>query len=1023
MDDAKGESVAVFEQRKTLGKKPVKELAVVAALRSLFVLFDGVLQSYDLQSVTKSQLASIQNVETFCVDPRPPGRLCVALKGKKRLQLYRFDDQALKFSPVGNNEFVVPEVPLSMAFVGDCVCCGFSKTYSLVPLESDDERPVSLERKNGEAACIGEINENELLLLSSAGKDTLGMFTHSSGHAAPNRHIIMFSAPPAALACAPDMIIAALPTCIEVHSVLLGKVVQTIDFKGGSMVANSLSNRAAVASATEIMALRPMPVARQAKKFLDNFLVEAAREAMRKAYGPETDEWAEFCCEAGVVLLRDLRFPEAMASFTEGKIDPRDLIFLFPQARLRGVREPRNPHIRAAGQIGDLVQEGYDRKTRSEKQEDKHIVSAGPEHLRLSAHVAMAEYLWHYRDSELARERADAEVDAAVDTALLVILGNIGEMADKLRTQSQGQNMPEQSRQARQNILESANSLAHILESLIAKDNHCDTEPCAEFLGLKKRQDLAAKLYRSKRDYLKALFVLKAMGASDGSGAGAGADSREFGVSETVSLLQTVEDDGLLTFRSYLAWVLQADPARALTVFTASKRSRPLEPHRVLQLLRDMPSSRANIDLVIEAYLEHVIFTEKSKDRKLHGELADLHLSKVRRLMGSAASAASRGSAGSAESGPRARAGEEPGQLGSARKKLLHFLRESREYNAEALLRQVEDSDMYEEQIILNSKLGRHHVVLRLFVFKLRDFEAAARYCNEYPDSEDFEQSRLQAGGGAAESAAEVVPSRPSQLLSARLASGSTLAAAAGVSSSKQSRPKVEIAKQFEREKQRSDLFLQLLKIYFSRDPNLSASSASYDRPHMVSDFEQRGIDILSRFGFVIDPVEALKLVPPDLPISLLGNYLELTIPHMIHERRDKQVVKNLSKLENLLVSCDLIEQQSRMVRIEQQTICEHCGSRIGDANTIFMVMPGSKRPIHRKCYQQIVAAQQQQQQQRKSSQAQAPAPPSAAGDALVRTSASSRFATPPSATALAGASGSPSPSLAPAAVLAGRPR
>ena len=90
-----------------------------------------------------------------------------------------------------------------------------------------------------------------------------------------------------------------------------------------------------------------------------------------------------------------------------------------------------------------------------------------------------------------------------------------------------------------------------------------------------------------------------------------------------------------------------------------------------------------------------------------------------------------------------AKAGEEPGQLGLTRKKLLAFLENSPHYTPEKMLSQfplegpscsqrhcLTDSlqDLYEERAILLSKIGQHEQALSVFAHKLRNSALAEEW-------------------------------------------------------------------------------------------------------------------------------------------------------------------------------------------------------------------------------------------------------------------------------------------------------
>jgi len=91
--------------------------------------------------------------------------------------------------------------------------------------------------------------------------------------------------------------------------------------------------------------------------------------------------------------------------------------------------------------------------------------------------------------------------------------------------------------------------------------------------------------------------------------------------------------------------------------------------------------------------------------------------------------------------------GQEPGKLGQIRLKLLKFLENSNFYNIATLLKKLSESNnnLFTERVILHKKLGQHENALKILVYKLKDNNAAEKYCAQFPDgSDDKKQAFLQ---------------------------------------------------------------------------------------------------------------------------------------------------------------------------------------------------------------------------------------------------------------------------------------
>jgi len=192
----------------------------------------------------------------------------------------------------------------------------------------------------------------------------------------------------------------------------------------------------------------------------------------------------------------------------------------------------------------------------------------------------------------------------------------------------------------------------------------------------------------------------------------------------------------------------------------------------------------ASFDLV-ESYLEYLVNHQQTTESKYHTQLALSYLKKVLMLLGSPIGGPTVSSGGSgisastrarASSMARYKPGHEPGLLGGPRLKLLRFLQRSKFYDATAVLGQLvaaqgmhgtsatvrarglsaftsaipptsssstsfspppsysglnpasHSTNLYEELLLLLSRLGHHLRVLQIYIFDLRDEESAANY-------------------------------------------------------------------------------------------------------------------------------------------------------------------------------------------------------------------------------------------------------------------------------------------------------
>jgi hypothetical protein len=133
-----------------------------------------------------------------------------------------------------------------------------------------------------------------------------------------------------------------------------------------------------------------------------------------------------------------------------------------------------------------------------------------------------------------------------------------------------------------------------------------------------------------------------------------------------------------------------------------------------------------NHDLAVQ-YLERIFSTWKDQTPAFHNQLITFYKNKVDRLWDS-----------QYETSP---AGNEPGELGVYRRKLLDFLEMSKFYKAEKLITHFPQGKMFHERALLLGRLNRHEQALAIYALVLKDMELAKTYCYQ-TYNKDEEQSK-----------------------------------------------------------------------------------------------------------------------------------------------------------------------------------------------------------------------------------------------------------------------------------------
>ena len=156
--------------KKRIGKKAVTQLEVINDLKVCLVLSDGKLCAHNIKTLVKNvNMIDVKNAAMFCVDNASPYHICVAIKGKKRLQVFRYLWKEERFEQT--KELNVPDNPLAVSWAGQTLCIAFKREYSLLDIDIENVRDVSVPLPTN--PLILTVENSELLLSSN---NNLGIF-------------------------------------------------------------------------------------------------------------------------------------------------------------------------------------------------------------------------------------------------------------------------------------------------------------------------------------------------------------------------------------------------------------------------------------------------------------------------------------------------------------------------------------------------------------------------------------------------------------------------------------------------------------------------------------------------------------------------------------------------------------------------------------------------------------------------------------------------------------------------------
>ena len=154
-------------------------------------------------------------------------------------------------------------------------------------------------------------------------------------------------------------------------------------------------------------------------------------------------------------------------------------------------------------------------------------------------------------------------------------------------------------------------------------------------------------------------------------------------------------------------------------------------------------------------YLEHLINENGDRQAKLHDNLIEQYVIKVKQLMKNYVQALTDGKqppvcaqgARSLADETTTKAGDEDGELGVYREKLLKFLVTSLDYDAPNILLLFDDH-LIEEKALVLGRLKRHEEALLIYTSFLMNFAAAEQHCERHYDPDDGINSQVSERSG-----------------------------------------------------------------------------------------------------------------------------------------------------------------------------------------------------------------------------------------------------------------------------------
>ncbi|XP_074091279.1 vam6/Vps39-like protein isoform X2 [Macrotis lagotis] len=391
-------------------------------------------------------------------------------------------------------------------------------------------------------------------------------------------------------------------------------------------------------------------------------------------------------------------------------------------------------------------------------------------------------------------------------------------------------------------------NVALVAPLLRLENNHCHIEESEHVLKKAHKYSELIILYEKKGLHEKALQVLVDQSKK--------ANSPLKGHERTVQYLQHLGTENLHLVFSYSIWVLRDFPEDGLKIFTEDlPEVEALPRDRVLNFLIE------NFKSLAIPYLEHIIHTWEETGSEFHNCLIKLYCEKVQGLMKEYLSSFPTGKT-------PVPAGDEEGELGEYRRKLLMFLEISSCYDPSQLICDFPFDGLLEERALLLGRMGKHEQALFIYVHTLKDTRMAEEYCHKHYD-------RNKDGN--------------------------------------------------------KDVYLSLLRMYLSPPSVHCLGPIKMELLEPQANL-QAALQVLELHHSKLDTTKAINLLPANTQINEIRIFLEKVLEENAQKKRFNQVLKNLLHAEFLRVQEERIFHQQVKCIITEEKLCMVCKKKIGNS-------------------------------------------------------------------------------------------
>lgn len=196
--------------------------------------------------------------------------------------------------------------------------------------------------------------------------------------------------------------------------------------------------------------------------------------------------------------------------------------------------------------------------------------------------------------------------------------------------------------------------------------------------------------------------------------------------------------------------------------------------------------------------------------------------------------------------------------------------------------------DLFEARATILGRLGKHEKVLAIFVQILGDFDKAIEYCDQMYDADD---------------------------------------------------PKS------------CDVYVTLIKTILT-PPTSPPYSDVVLHPRCLKPDVETVLAIMETNATKINPCAVLQILPDDIPLQSIKNFLEIALNHHLEKKRKTQILKGLFYAEHLQTHEQKIHYESKLFLVTELSVCPVCKKKFSYQSAFVRTAEGNI--VHYSCQDKI---------------------------------------------------------------------